>query len=145
MQDSIERKITIKAPKEQVYQAIADPKQIVAWFPDSIEGSLNKGDSPIFNFGENGKNQIYVEATQPSDYFAYRWIPGSSNFEGDVLSVPNTLVEFRIEESDGVCNLTMTESGFASLPVEVAEASFKQNSGGWEFMLERLDKYFKER
>jgi uncharacterized protein YndB with AHSA1/START domain len=144
MQDKIEREIIIKATKQKVYEAIADPQQIIAWFPDAIEGSLDKGERPILNFGEHGKNQIYIEATEPYTYFAFRWIPGSSNFEGDVLTKPNTLVEFRVEESEGISTLTLTESGFASLPSEVAEASFKQNSGGWEFMIGRLVKHFKE-
>lgn len=147
MQDVIKREIIINAPKEKVYAAIADPQQIVAWFPDEIEGSLEKGERPVLNFGEHGKNQIYVEATQPHNYFAFRWIPGSSNFVGDVLTRPNTLVEFHIEDTDGngMSKLTMTETGFAKLPVEVAEESFKQNSGGWEFMLDRLEKHFNQK
>ena len=63
---------------------------------------------------------------------------------GDVLSKPNTLVEFQIDESNGVCKVIMTESGFASLPAEVAENSFKQNDNGWTFMLDRLEKSFKD-
>jgi hypothetical protein len=57
--------------------------------------------------------------------------------------VPNTLVEFRIEEkTDGSCKVILTESGFSNLPTELMETAFKQNSGGWDFMLERLVKYF---
>jgi uncharacterized protein YndB with AHSA1/START domain len=145
MKDTITREIIIKASKERVYNAITDPEQIVLWFPNTIEGTLNVGDRPIFGFGEHGKNQIYVEATKPYDYFAYRWIPGSNHFEGDVLTKPNTLVEFRLEESNGVTKITMTESGFASLPAEVADESFKQNSGGWEYMLGRLETLFNQK
>jgi len=144
MQDTIVREITVKAPKERVYKAITDPKQIVTWFPDAIEGTLEVGERPIFNFGKHGKNQIYVEAANPYDYFAYRWVPGSNNVTGDVLTVPNTLVEFRIETSEGMTKVTLTESGFASLPAEVAQKSFEQNSGGWEFMISRLEKILNE-
>jgi uncharacterized protein YndB with AHSA1/START domain len=140
MQDTINREITVKAPKEKVYQAIADPKQIITWFPDEIEGSLEVGERPILNFGQHGKNQIYIEAANPFDYFAYRWVPGSTGFMGDVLSVPNTLVEFNIEESAEGTKVSVKESGFTSLPTEVAEASFKQNSDGWGFMVGRLEK-----
>jgi uncharacterized protein YndB with AHSA1/START domain len=144
MQDKIEREITIKATKEQVYEAIADPSKITSWFPDGIEGKLEEGEQPIFNFGEHGKSKVLVVATQPNDYFAYRWVPGSNHFLGDVTQVNTTLVEFKITETDGVTTLTLTESGFSKLPAEVAEASFKQNSGGWEFMLGRLEKKFSE-
>ena len=143
MQDKIQREITIKATKQRIYDAIADPEQVVLWFPNTVEGGYKVGDRPILGFGEHGKNQIYIVDAKPHDYFAYRWVPGSNHFMGDVLTVANTLVEFRIEEqSNGMCKVTMTESGFAGLPVEIAEDSFKQNSGGWDFMLGRLEKHF---
>jgi uncharacterized protein YndB with AHSA1/START domain len=143
MQDVIKREITIYASKQRIYDAIANPEQVTKWFPTTIEGIYKVGEQPIFGFGEHGKNQIYITAARPHEYFAYRWVPGANHFLGDVLTVPNTLVEFRIEDnSDGSCKVTMTESGFANLPVELMEAAFRQNSGGWEFMLGRLVKLF---
>jgi uncharacterized protein YndB with AHSA1/START domain len=144
MQDKIERQINIKAAKEQVYEAIADPTKIVSWFPDAIEGTLNEGEQPILNFGEHGKTQILVVATKPHDYFAYRWVPGSNHYVGDVKKASTTLVEFKLTETDGTTTLTLTESGFSKLPVEMAEPSFKQNTGGWGYMLGRLEKKFSE-
>lgn len=142
MQDAIIREITVKATKERVYKAITDPKEIVTWFPDAVEGgTLEVGQRPIFVFnGENHKAQIYVEAAKPFEYFAYRWVPGSAGIIGDVLAVPNTLVEFHIVESEGRTKVTLKESGFASLPAHVAEESLNQNSGGWEYMMNRLEK-----
>lgn len=144
MQDKIEREIIINAPKERIYEAIADPKKVVQWFPETLEGSYKVGESPIFGFGEHGKNQVYIVDAKPHEYFAYRWVPGSNHFIGDVRSVPNTLVEFRISESGDGCKVTLTETGFSKLPAEVAEESLKQNTGGWEFMLDRLQKLFAE-
>jgi uncharacterized protein YndB with AHSA1/START domain len=143
MQDKIQREVTIKAPKERVFDAISNPKMVVLWFPETLEGKYAVGERPIFGFGEHGKNQVYIAASRPFEYFAYRWVPGSNHFVGDVLTVPNTLVEFHIkEEANGTCKVSVTESGFASLPSEIAEESFKQNSGGWEFMMGRLETYF---
>lgn len=143
MQNVIKREIVIKASKERIYDAIADPAQVVLWFPETLEGDYKVGAQPIFGFGEHGKNQLYIVDAQPHEYFAYRWVPGSSHFLGDVLSVKNTLVEFRIEEQGAdACKLTLSESGFADLPAAVMEEAFKQNSGGWDFMLDRLGKYF---
>jgi uncharacterized protein YndB with AHSA1/START domain len=143
MQNEIRREISIKATKERIYDAIANPEQVVLWFPETIEGQYKAGERPILGFGEHGKNQIYIVEARPHEYFSYRWIPGSSHFMGDVLTVVNTLVEFSITEtSKGICKVTLVESGFAKLPIEVAENSFKQNSGGWEYMFGRLGKYF---
>jgi len=139
MQDVIEREITVKAPKERVYNTIADPTKIISWFPDAIEGTFEVGQSVVFNFGEHGKTRVYVEAAKPFEYFAYRWVPGSAGTaDTDVLQVPHTLVEFHIAEAADGTKITLKESGFASLPIEVAEASLNENSGGWEYMMGRL-------
>jgi uncharacterized protein YndB with AHSA1/START domain len=141
MQDSINREITVKAPKEKVYKALTDPEQITKWFPDTVEGSLEVGQRPILSFTkENHKTQIYVEAANPYEYFAFRWVPGSTGIIGDVLTVPSTFVEFHIEESEEGTKVILKESGFSSLPADVAENSFKQNSGGWGYMMGRLEK-----
>lgn len=139
MQNSIQREITLRASMQRIYSAIADPEQVVQWFPETLEGKYAVGEQPIFGFGEHGRNQLYIEAANPYDYFAYRWVPGGDHFIGDVLSVANTLVEFRLRDlGDGRCSLTLTETGFAKLPAALAEKSFTQNSGGWDFMLARL-------
>ncbi len=142
VQDVIEREIIVKAPQDKVYQAITDPVEIIKWFPDTIEGSLAVGERPILGFGGHGKSQIYIEAAKPHDYFAYRWVPGSGGIIGDVLKVANTLVEFHILPVEEGTKIVVKESGFASLPAEVAEKSFMENSGGWEFMISRLGKQF---
>lgn len=143
MQNVIEREITIKAPKEKIYDAIANPELVVKWFPDAIEGTYAVGEQLVFEFEGHGKTTVLVVDAKPYEYFSYRWVPGASHFIGDLSSVATTLVEFKItEEQDGVCKVTMTETGFADLPAEVAEEAFKQNSGGWDFMLGRLGKYF---
>jgi uncharacterized protein YndB with AHSA1/START domain len=139
MQNTIEREITIRASKKRIYEAIAMPEQVILWFPNSLEGDYEVGQQPIFDFGDQGRNRIYIVDSKPYDYFAYRWVPGANQHLGDVLSVANTLVEFFIEEeSEGLCKVTLKESGFAELPTEWMEAAFNDNSGGWDFMLGRL-------
>jgi uncharacterized protein YndB with AHSA1/START domain len=140
MQDVIVKEIIVKAPKERVYEAITDPKQLTTWFSDTVEeGTLEPGQRPIFSFG-NYKTQIYVEAAKPFSYLAYRWVPGSEGIIGDVLAVPNTLVEFFIDEQTEGTKITLKESGFASLPAMTAQESFKENSGGWGPFLDQLEK-----
>jgi uncharacterized protein YndB with AHSA1/START domain len=145
MQDTIEREITVRASKERVYNAIKDPAQIVVWFPDKVEGTMEVGDTPIFDFGDYGKSRVYIAAADPYDYFAYRWIPGHIDFPkgflGDVLSEPNTLVEFRLTEVPGGTMVKLKESGFASLPPPMDAKKFEENNGGWDIMMDLLGKY----
>ncbi|MES2994609.1 MAG: SRPBCC family protein [Patescibacteria group bacterium] len=141
-QDVIQKEIIISAPAERVYSAITDPEKIVAWFPNEVEGSLAVGERPILSFGADGKTQLYIVDARPHEYFAYRWVPGSQHFMGDVLTVPNTLVEFFITEEAEGTKVVLKESGFASLPSPHKEESLKDNNGGWEFMMGRLGKLF---
>jgi len=144
-EDSIVREFTFRAPKERVYSALTDPAQLVCWFPKAVEGTIGAGETPILDFGEDGKVKIYVVAAEPHGYFAYRWVSGSHHsphgFQGDVLNHPNTLVEFFIEEAPEGCHLRVVESGFASLPAEIAASNLKDNQEGWEFELARLVEY----
>jgi uncharacterized protein YndB with AHSA1/START domain len=145
LQDTIEREIMVRAPRERVYSAIADADQIVKWFPERVEGKMAVGERPIFDFGKYGKVHLYVVAAQPYEYFAYRWLPGSEyqpGFEGDVLSKPNTLVEFRLEDAPDGTRVRLKESGFASLPPEAYEKAFADNSEGWTEELAKLVKLF---
>ena len=141
----IEKEIIINASPEIVYDSIAIPENIIKWFPTAIEGNLNVGDQPILDFGEHGKNQIYVESAKPHSYFAYRWIPGSQHFIGDVLSEANTLVEFLIEPSENGSKVTLRETGFELLPSSVREQKLADNNGGWDYMLNRLKELLADR
>lgn len=143
VQNSIQREIHINASAAKIYDAIANPEQVVRWFPTTLEGKYEVGEQPVFGFGDHGKSQIQVVDAKPVEYFAYRWVPGANHYLGDVTKVKSTLVEFRIvEQANGSCTLTLTESGFADLPEDVIEASFQQNSNGWDFMLGRLAALF---
>lgn len=143
MQNIIQRELTINATAERIYHAIAMAEQVVKWFPDKVEGEYQVGGQPVFSFGEKHRNSVFIQDATPNSYFAYRWVPGGNNFIGDVRTVPHTLVEFRIVEFvTGRCKVTLTETGFAELPPEIAASSFQQNNNGWDVMLARLEQYF---
>ena len=145
IQDSIEKEIVVRASKERVYAALTTPDQLAKWFPIGVEGKVETGERPVFDFGEYGKFKIYVVAANPYDYLAYRCVPGSvycpQGFLGDVLEHPNTLVEFTLETVAGGTRVRLKESGIASLPAEIIEQTLKGNDAGWTFMIGRLEEY----
>ena len=146
MQDMIERSITVNAPIERVFHAITDPEELIKWFPDGVEGNIVTGEQPTFEFEGYGKSKIYIVAKDAPSYFAYRWVPGTTTEDAvgteDVLGVTNTLVEFRLESTADGTSVVLRESGFAAFPPEVAASAFKENSGGWDYMVDRLAKLF---
>jgi uncharacterized protein YndB with AHSA1/START domain len=141
IQDTIQREIVLRAPKQRVFEAITDPTKIINWFPDRVEGTLKKGEQSVFDFTDFGKVALHVVASDPHDYFAYRWVPSVGASEEDPLKQANTLVEFRLEDVAEGTMLKLTESGFASLPKEVIEKSLSDNNEGWDMMIARLEKY----
>ena len=84
-------------------------------------------------------------AADPFSYFSFRWAPGPEGLaERHVLELPNTRIEFLIESIPEGTKVTVKESGFASLPEEYADAMHNQNTGGWQYMADRLEKLFEE-
>jgi uncharacterized protein YndB with AHSA1/START domain len=72
MQDAIVREVVVRAEKEKVYDAIANPEKVTKWFPDAIEGAYTKGEQPLFVFDGHGKAQMYIVDARPHEYFAYK-------------------------------------------------------------------------
>lgn len=143
MQNIIQRELMINATAERIYNAIATPELVVKWFPDTVSGDYRQGAQALFSFGKEHRSSVYIEAANPYHYFAYRWVPGGTNFTGDVRTVANTLVEFRITELEpGRSKVSLTETGFAGLPADIAANSLQQNNNGWDIMLTRLQQYF---
>ncbi len=144
MQNEIKREVVIKASQEKVYKTITNPTELLKWFPETIEGTLDVGEQPIFGFGGHGKARVLIVEAKPHEYFSYRWVPGANNHSvEDVHTVKTTLVEFTISPIDHeTCKVTLTETGFADLPDRMGEAAYGQNSNGWDFMLGRLEKCF---
>ena len=144
-QDQVERTIVVKATREQVYAALTDPAQLTKWWAAGIEGGLRPGDKPLLDFGEYGKCRFAIVAATPHSYFAYRWAQGVASPEqslADPLSLPTTLVEFRIEEVPGGTRVTVRESGLASLPPENYDRATPDGvSEGWGILVGLLEKY----
>ncbi|HSE29706.1 MAG TPA: SRPBCC domain-containing protein [Candidatus Saccharimonadales bacterium] len=139
MKNEIVKEIIVKAKRDKVYNAIADPKQIINWFPDAVEeAGFEPGERPFLRFGDF-KTRIYIEAAKPFEYFAYRWVPGGVAVTGDVLKQTNTLVEFFIDETTDGTKVTLKESGFAKLPAESAKAALDMMQDGWTGMMGKLE------
>jgi uncharacterized protein YndB with AHSA1/START domain len=140
--DRIERVITINAPLETVFQAISTPEKFILWFSKGVEGDFATGSQPILDEGEYGHFRIAIVANDPPTYFAWRWVSGTAfvpqGFMDDPLNHPNTLVEFQLEAVSEGTRVTLTETGFASLPETYAAQNHTDNSGGWDYQLARL-------
>jgi uncharacterized protein YndB with AHSA1/START domain len=139
MQDIIERSIHIPIDIETVWEALTSADGISNWFGDQAEIDLRPGGEARFGWTEYGSSShaVVVDVDRPSR-FSYRWTAGDAE-RADVG--PSTLVEFTMIERNGGTDVSVRESGFASLPPEIIDDSLKSNTSGWEAEMQDLHDY----
>ena len=126
----ITRSITVAAGRERVWQAITTPGQIGQWFEKLEFARLAVGEPIQFSWGEKGE----IAIVEPMDRFGFRWQIAPPN-------AARTLVIFELETVPEGTRITVTEQGFEALPDEVREIHVKNNTQGWEKLLDELIAY----
>lgn len=138
--DEIVRSITIAAPAERVFALVSEP----GWFIN--DGTYREHELTDLGGGRtrvldpvHGAFVIETVTLAAPRRAEFRWIDGDGESGGDAAAEPaSTTVEFTIApHGDGV-ELTVRESGFASLPGDAAvrRRRFEENTEGW---IEELD------
>jgi len=154
--DKIEKKVVLRAPRERVWNAISDSKQFGTWFGVDFDGPFVAGQritgrmTPTKVDPEVAKmQQAYagmkfdytVDRIEPMRLFSFRWHPFAIDPKVDYSKEPTTLVMFELEEVTGGTQLTITETGFDSIPLERRAKAFAANEGGWAIQIELIGKY----
>lgn len=142
----INKTVVLEAPLERVWQAITDWRRFGLWFGAEMEGPFVAGqatagrmapttvDAQVAQMQEACRGMpwvMLVDTIEPMHRFAFRWHPDPVEPGTDFAGQPTTLVTFVLEEvADGV-HLTITESGFESIPPERRKQAMEANDGGW--------------
>jgi uncharacterized protein YndB with AHSA1/START domain len=134
-----ERSIWINAPRERVWTAITDPKQIQAWNSPATPWELSAlevgGRFYTRDAETNAENYIeIIELLNPPKELATRTIsdPASSAVKGK---------KYTLLEENGGTRLIVTHSGYEQDPEEIRWASMEQNTFGFGMMLENAKAY----
>ena len=143
--DKIIKTVSLSAPRSRVWRAITDSSEFGAWFLAEFKTPFRQGEriDGIMTHPEcNGvKFDAFVEAIIPETLFSIRWhayeVPEGVAFE----DAPTTLVEFELADEGEGTHLTITESGFDSLPPEHRDECFKGNDTGWTEQIKNITKY----
>ncbi|MGX9673135.1 SRPBCC family protein [Mycobacterium sp. HM-7] len=157
--DRIEKEVTLRAPLDRVWRAIANADEFGRWFGIRFDGPFVAGESvtgvitptevdddvAAAQEPHAGKASVWqIVAVEPPRRLAFRWHPYAVEPGADYDDEPTTLVEFTLTETaDGVL-LQIVESGFDSIPAERRAAAFEANSGGWEAQTKLVRKYLAE-
>lgn len=141
MQDTIERQMIFKASQQKVWDAITKPELINRWFGTRADfDKLEVGQKIIFAWASyNHTCRAVIEEVMPISRFVYSWEHQEADFDIPLADLPLTRVTFALEEVEGGTRLTLTETGFSSLPEP--ENRFKTNSSGWDAELQDLQEY----
>lgn len=146
--DCIEKHITLKAPRSQVWRAIADAQEFGQWFQMKLNGKFTPGATVLGKLTVPGYEHVTVEmkveVVKPETHFSYRWHPSAIDTKVDYSAEPMTLVEFHLADAKGTeggTALTIIESGFDALPADRRAEAFRMNEGGWTGQLRNIEKY----
>ena len=144
--DRIEKNVHLRAPRNRVWQAIADSKQFGEWFEMKIDGAFEPGAKlrgTITTPGEyEGVSDFFVvEKVEPARFLSFRWHPYAIEKNVDYSKEPMTLVSFELEDGEGGTNLRIVESGFDALPESRRTIARRMNDEGWSIQSERVKQY----
>src|SRR4030095_2574794 len=147
--DRIEKKVLLRKPRGRVWGAISDAKEFGDWCGRPWHGAFRPGarmkgkmtipahkDAPI---------EIVIDRVEPETLFSYRWHPYAVDPKTDYSAEPMTLVEFRLEEVPGGTMLTVTETGFDSIPATRRAEALKMNDNGWASPPRRVEESLEPR
>jgi uncharacterized protein YndB with AHSA1/START domain len=149
MNDSIEKRIEVKAPISRVWRALTDYREFGEWFRVKLDGpfvpgQVSRGQITYPGY-EHVKWEAVVQKMEHERLFSFTWPHPKSlekdNPPRDYSKEPSTLVEFRLEKTAGGTLLVLTESGFDKLPGDRGLEAFRRNDGGWTEQMKNIQNY----
>ena len=143
--DRIEKRVVLRAARTRVWRALTNAAEFSTWFRVKLEGAFTEG-RPIrgrltIPGYEHVTLEMLVERIDPERYFSYRWHPYAVDPAVDYSAEPTTLVEFRLEDTEGGTALTIVESGFDRIPLARRAEAFRMNDEGWAGQIKHLARY----
>ncbi len=141
--DRVEKSIRLNAPRERVWRAISDYREFGAWFRVDLESPFVSGADTrgkiTYPGYEHLTMQVQVVEVEPQRLLRFRWHPYAVNPSVDYSKEDPTTVSLWVEPDGNGTRLTITETGFDSIPAQRREEAFRMNSGGWETQLKNIE------
>ena len=145
--DRIERFITIDAPRERVWRALANAEEFGAWFGANLKGQCFaagqrvRGPITISGF-EHVHFDVVTERVEPQRVLSYRWHPYAVDTSVDYTQETPTLVTFTLDDAPGnATRLTVVESGFDNVPPHRRAEAFRMNGNGWDGQMKNIARH----
>jgi uncharacterized protein YndB with AHSA1/START domain len=148
MNNTIEKRIKLKAPVSRVWRALTDYREFGEWFRVKLDTPFAPGEVSRGHITYPGYEHLRWEATvqemEAERLFSFTWHPYAVDPKIDYSKEPTTLVEFRLEAKDGRTVLLLTETGFDAIPKERQFEAFRMNDGGWTEQMTNIAGYVED-
>lgn len=142
--DRIEKRVVLRAPRSRVWRALTEADQFGQWFGVKLARPFGVGAHVTGQVTHPGYEHmpfnLTIERMEPERVLAWRCRVLIDAASGRVSERAN-LVEFHLEDIDGGTLLTVTESGFDSMPPEYRDAAYRGNEGGWSQQMVSIERY----
>ncbi len=153
MENRIEKRIELNAPVARVWRALTDYREFGQWFRVELEGPFIVGQVARGRVLHPGYEHIVwealIEKMEQERLFSFTWAQvqyrDKERYSPDYSSAPRTLVEFRLEPTATGTMLTLTESGFESVPAAWRADAQRGNDGGWTRQMKNIENYVTEK
>lgn len=159
MKDMIEKVVDLAAPISRVWRALTDYEEFGRWFRVKLDGPFRVGEITRGRMTYPGYEDMPWESitvrmdrepegageqepeASAGRLFSFYWPAEAVESAIDDPAIARTLVEFRLEAIPGGTRLTITESGFASVPDPRRIEMFRENTRGWNEQAENIAAY----
>lgn len=135
---AVERSIWINTPRERVWQAITDPKQLQQWYSPATPWLLS-----VLEVG--GRLYVYNVETETEMYTQLIMLldPPHQLVTRTVANPPETpySTTWHLDEENGGTRLTITHSGYELEQDSTRHPNMEQNAFGFGMMLANLKAY----
>ncbi len=132
---SIERSVLIAAAPERVWRAVTEASELERWYapgcPWEIPALRAGAEVRFFNTPEDVQHATILEL-EPQHRLVLRW-----HLEAQYPASQLTTA-FQLEPEEGGTRVTITESGFETLPAEARAESVEHTGAGYAVALETL-------
>jgi len=149
MQNTIEKRIELKAPVARVWRALTDHREFGEWFRVRVDGPFVAGQAASGQITYPGYEHIRWQAVirkmEPERLFSFTWHPYAIDPNKDYSHESPTLVEFRLEPTASGTLLVVTETGFDKLPADRGPDALRMNDSGWSTQLQNIARHVAQR
>lgn len=142
MPECIVKVIELAAPVSRVWRALTDPIEFGQWFRVALDGPFETGTVSTGMMTYPGCEHMpwraVIDRMEHEQLLVFRWHDFDERLDADISEQPMTRVEFRLAPTTNGTRLTITESGFETIPDPRRLEVLRGNTEGWNIQAKNI-------